>query len=263
MPIRFKLSSIFVPKLTDLSRYFLKLAYDGTDYCGWQIQPEVSTVQETLEKALKILAPDIHGVVGCGRTDTGVHAKEYFAHFDSEVALSDQFIYKINRILPLSISVFELIPVSDTDHARFSATARGYSYYIHFDKDPFNNLFSVFHRAGLDIDKMNEACKFLLGQQDFTSFSKGKTQTKTNLCDIAYAEWKPTENGMVFEIKANRFLRNMVRAIVGTMFLVGEGVIEPNKIADIVAAKDRSRAGKSAHPQGLFLDRIDYPIFHG
>lgn len=241
----------------------MKLAYDGTAYCGWQIQPEVNTVQAEIEHAIRILAPDCEGVMGCGRTDTGVHARAYYLHFETEVILPENFVYKINRILPKDISIFELIPVADDMHARFSATMRGYSYFVHFSKDPFQNLYSVFHKKQLDIDAMNKACAFLLGTQDFTSFSKGKTQTKTNLCDVQSAFWEKTEHGLVFRITANRFLRNMVRAIVGTMFLVGEGEIAPEKIADIVAAKDRGEAGKSAHPQGLFLDRIDYPNLHG
>ncbi len=246
-----------------MSRYFLKLAYDGTAYCGWQIQPEVNTVQAEIEHALRILVSDVEGVVGCGRTDTGVHARIYFLHFDTDLVLPENFLYKINRILPLDISIIEVIPVDSKVHARFSATLRGYSYYVHQAKDPFQNLYSVYHSKALDVEAMNEACKYLLGTQDFTSFSKGKTQTKTNLCDLHTASWDITADGLVFKVTANRFLRNMVRAIVGTMFLVGEGVIPPKKIADIVAEKNRSSAGKSAHPQGLFLDKIDYPDLNG
>lgn len=216
-----------------------------------------------MEFALRILISDLQGVVGCGRTDTGVHASEYYLHFDTENDLPDNFLYKVNRILPLDISVFEVIPVNDKMHARFSATKRGYSYHVHQTKDPFQNLYSVYHSKELDVDAMNKACEFLIGIHDFTSFSKGKTQTKTNLCDLYSAQWERTDKGLVFRISANRFLRNMVRAIVGTMFLVGEGEIAPEKIADIVAEKNRSAAGKSVYPQGLFLDKIDYPNLNG
>jgi len=242
-----------------LDRYFLKLAYDGTNYSGWQIQPKVTTVQGTLENALKILVKDFRALIGCGRTDTGVHAKQYFAHFDTELPLRDDFLYKLNAILPLDISVYQCNRVDGLKHARFSAEYREYQYFMHFEKIPFKNAYSVFHVKELDIDRMNQGSQHLLGEHDFTSFSKSNTQVKTNICNVQKAIWEPIDEGIVFTIGANRFLRNMVRAIVGTLLPVGEGVENPQHIRQVLIKKDRSSAGKSVHPQGLFLNKIIYP----
>ncbi|MEM9053272.1 MAG: tRNA pseudouridine(38-40) synthase TruA [Bacteroidota bacterium] len=242
-----------------MKRYFLKLAYDGTNYSGWQIQPKVTTVQGTLEGAMKILVKDFRALIGCGRTDTGVHAKEYFAHFDTELPLHEEFLYKLNAILPLDISVYECVEVDGQKHARFSAEYREYQYFMHFKKIPFKNAYSVFHVKDLNIDKLNAASKYLLGEHDFTSFSKSNTQVKTNICNVQKAVWEPIDEGIVLTIGANRFLRNMVRAIVGTLLPIGEGLESPEHILKVIEKKDRSSAGKSAHPQGLFLNRIIYP----
>ncbi|MCH2215662.1 MAG: tRNA pseudouridine(38-40) synthase TruA [Flavobacteriales bacterium] len=242
-----------------MKRYFLKLAYDGSNYSGWQIQPKVTTVQGTLEAALKILVKDFRALIGCGRTDTGVHAKEYFAHFDTELPLNEEFLYKLNAILPLDISVYECYEVDKQRHARFTAGYREYQYFMHFKKIPFKNAYSVYHVKQLDIDRLNEGSKHLLGKHDFTSFSKSNTQVKTNICRVQKAVWEPIDEGIVFTIGANRFLRNMVRAIVGTLLPIGEGLESPEYILKVIEKKDRSSAGKSAHPQGLFLNRIIYP----
>lgn len=242
-----------------MTRYFLKLAYDGTNYSGWQIQPKVTTVQGTLEKALRILVRDFRALIGCGRTDAGVHASEYFAHFDTEYPLLEEFLYKINAILPKDIAVYECKTMDTHLHARFSAIYREYKYYMHFEKIPFKNAYSVYHVKKLDLDLLNRGSQLLLGAKDFTSFSKSNTQVKTNICDVKKAFWEPIDNGLVFTIGANRFLRNMVRAIVGTLLPIGEAIEAPEKISEVLEKKDRSSAGKSVHPQGLFLNRINYP----
>ncbi len=246
-----------------MQRYFLHLAYDGTNYSGWQVQPKVSTVQETIEKALKIFVPDLKCIVGCGRTDTGVHAKDYYAHFDTKVPMHPEIVYKLNAVLPNDISILDCFTPKEHLHARFSATERSYEYFVHFSKNPFKNHYSVYHSKALRIELMNEACQYLLGEQDFSAFSKSRTQTFTNLCNVKSARWKNVDGGLLFEITANRFLRNMVRAIVGTMFKIGEGIIAPADLKSIIEGMDRGAAGKSVHPQGLFLSKIIYPQFNG
>lgn len=246
-----------------MQRYYLHLAYDGTNYSGWQVQPKVNTVQETIEKALRIFIPDLKCIVGCGRTDAGVHAKNYYAHFDTITPLLPDLVYKLNAVLPRDIAIKDCFTAKEHVHARFGATDRTYKYFVHFEKNPFENHYSVFHNRALNIDLMNEACQYLLGEQNFSAFSKSRTQTYTNDCNVKFAQWETKGAGMVFTITANRFLRNMVRAIVGTMFKVGEGVISPEELKTIIAGKERSAAGKSVHPQGLFLSKINYPQFHG
>ncbi len=246
-----------------MKRYFLKLSYDGANYSGWQIQPEVTTVQGTLEAALKILVKDFRSLIGCGRTDTGVHASEYYAHFDTELPLHPQFLYKLNAILPLDIAVHSVSEVEGSLHARFSATYREYKYFMHFNKNPFRNAYSVYCVKPLDLGRMNQAAGFILGEHDFTSFSKSQTQVKTNICNVKTAHWEPIDDGVVFTIGANRFLRNMVRALVGTFIPIGEKEVEPNHLEKVLNEKDRTVAGKSAHPQGLFLTKINYPKFNG
>lgn len=246
-----------------MARYFLKLAYDGTNYSGWQIQPEVKTVQETLENALAILVKDFRALIGCGRTDTGVHAKEYFAHFDTDLPLHPEFVYKLNAILPLDIAIYDCFPVEGQVHARFSADYREYQYFMHFKKIPFKNAYSVFHVNELDLKKLNAGSEYLLGKDDYSAFSKSRTQVSTTICEVYKAYWEPIDDGIVFTIGANRFLRNMVRAIVGTLIPVGEGVASPKHVKKVKESKDRSVAGKSVHPQGLFLTRINYPDIHG
>lgn len=246
-----------------MTRYFLHLAYDGTNYSGWQVQPNVNTVQETIEKALRILVPDLKCIIGCGRTDTGVHARDYFAHFDTRTEIPNEMVYKLNAILPRDISIMDCFPVDAQLHARFAARRRTYMYYVHFVKNPFRNYYSVYNASRLDVARMNEASPHLLGEHDFSSFSKSRTQTHTNICNVTFARWEKIEDGAVFTISANRFLRNMVRAIVGTLFQVGEGKMEPEAIDAIISQHERRAAGKSVHPQGLFLDKIEYPELDG
>ncbi len=245
-----------------MARYLLHLAYDGTDYCGWQLQPEVKTVQQNIEAALSIFVPDHRGVVGCGRTDTGVHARMYYAHFDTDAGLmlpEDQFVYKLNAVLPRDIAIYSCREVSDRLHARFSAFRRGYSYYLHFRKNPFLNAYSVFHVSRIDIDLLNEASAHLLGKQDFSSFARSNSDVKHHICEVFTAEWRAEGEQLVFRIEANRFLRNMVRAIVGTLLDVGSAKINADDFKAIIESRSRDAAGKTAYPQGLFLDKVLYP----
>ncbi|HNR56566.1 MAG TPA: tRNA pseudouridine(38-40) synthase TruA [Flavobacteriales bacterium] len=246
-----------------LPRYFLQLAYDGTPYRGWQRQPAAPSVQEEVEKALRIAlhAPDLF-VVGCGRTDTGVHALDYYLHFDapSEQVIDERLVYSLNSMLPESIAIKRVIPVSDDAHARFSATERGYQYLILRRKDAFMaDRAHVLHPA-LDIAAMNTACTYLIGRQDFSSFCKAGSDVKTTFCDVRLAEWEEMPNGYRFRIRADRFLRNMVRAIVGTCIRIGKGQAAPDSMRAVIDAHDRSAAGKSAPARGLYLEHIIYPF---
>jgi tRNA pseudouridine38-40 synthase len=243
------------------NRYFIELAYDGTPFHGWQIQPNAKSIQESLNNTLStILRSEIYAI-GCGRTDTGVHAKLFYAHFDSEHPISDldQLKYKCNRLLDPTIAVFRIFKVNENAHARFSAISRSYDYLITQQKDPFavNRKWEM--REKLNLDAMNEAAAALLQYEDFTSFSKSNTQTETNLCAVSEAKW--TQNGMElqFKITANRFLRNMVRAIVGTTLEVGQGKINVDDFRSIIEAKNRSEAGLSVPAHGLYLSNIVYP----
>ena len=243
-----------------MSRFSIELAYNGSEFFGWQIQPKQISVQETIEKALsKLFDAQNIDIVGCGRTDTGVHAKHYIAHVDLPEKWDEEVLtYKVNRILPSSIVIYRIQKVANDFHARFNASSRTYRYFIHTQKDPFINA-SLYFTKDIDIAKMNEACQFLLGKQDFTSFSKLHTDVFTNICDVKFAKWtKTTENTLYFEITADRFLRNMVRAIVGTLLEVGEGKIAPEDVQTIITKKDRGEAKMSVPAQGLFLWKIEY-----
>ncbi|MFV0506495.1 MAG: tRNA pseudouridine(38-40) synthase TruA [Bacteroidales bacterium] len=241
-------------------RYFTELAYCGTKYHGWQIQPNAKSVQGTIEEVLSTLFRQSTSIVGAGRTDTGVHASYYVAHFDSAKNIdTKQLKFKMNCMLPSDISIYNILEVNHSAHARFDAISRTYNYFINNIKHPFGrDLFWDF-RQDLDIELMNEACALLLGEKDFTSFSKLHTDVNNNICDLKFAEWGKTTHGYKFEIKANRFLRNMVRAIVGTLVEIGLGKIEPTEVAEILNKKNRKFAGTSVPAQGLFLSNIEYP----
>lgn len=246
-----------------MPRYFLQLSYDGTAYRGWQNQPKAPSVQAEVERALRFtLHREKVNAVGCGRTDTGVHATTYFLHFDLPDArpLDERFVYGLNSLLPKDIAVHGLFPVADEAHARFSAVERGYCYRIHIHKDPFLADRSHQLRPPLDVDRMNEACRVLIGRQDFTSFCKAGSDAKTMLCDVREAHWVHVENGYLFRIKADRFLRNMVRAVVGTSIRIGKGHAPAGHMAEVLAAKDRHAAGKSAPACGLYLEHVLYPF---
>ena len=241
-------------------RYFIKLAYNGKAYHGWQYQPNAISVQETLEKvfltALQVETP----LVGAGRTDTGVHARDYFAHFDSiEIKEIDKFIYKLNSLLPDDIAVYDIIAVSDKAHARFNAIGRSYEYYIVQHKDPFRYDSAHYIKNELDVDKMNVAASILLDYTDFKCFSKSKTDVHTYNCKIVSAQWVKESDVLVFKITADRFLRNMVRAIVGTLLEIGIGKIPISKLHEILESRDRQEAGTSVPAKALFLAKIEYP----
>lgn len=240
-------------------RYFIEFSYNGADFFGYQIQPNQISIQEVLEKALSTILREKITTTGAGRTDTGVHAKKIFAHFDTEQEISEDLTKKLNAILPKSIAIKRIFRVEDDFHARFSATYRTYEYHISLAKNPFNEAFSwQMWRRNLDVEKMNEACKILFKYEDFTSFSKLHTDVKTNNCTIYHAEWQKQGDDLVFTISANRFLRNMVRAIVGTLVEVGVGKLKPNDLHQIIKSKYRNNAGASAPAHGLFLVDVGY-----
>lgn len=241
-------------------RYAIELAYRGTNYHGWQIQPNASSVQQEIERRLtQLMGGFSASVVGCGRTDTGVHASYYVLHFDSEREfVCSELKYKLNKMLPDDIAIFHVQSVSDDFHARFSAVSRTYRYFIHQEKNAFAGDSLLLTRA-VDFEKMNEAASFLLGKQDFTSLSKLHTDVKTNICTVSDARWVLSESGWYFEITADRFLRNMVRATVGTLLDVGYGAIKPEDVKTILQAKDRGEAKLSVPAHALFLCEVKYP----
>lgn len=243
-------------------RYFIRLAYNGAPFCGWQIQPNGTSVQGELERAFSLILNEEIGITGCGRTDAGVNARNFYAHFDSSRELTreelTQLAHRINRFLPKEIVIFEIFPVHDDLHARFSATERTYKYYISRRKNPFDTQFAYPLHIPLEIPLMNEAAAYLLTIEDFTSFSKLHTQTHTNICKVTKAIWHTTDEQLIFEISANRFLRNMVRAVVGTLLWVGNGKITLEQFKEIVAAKNRCKAGFSVPANALFLEDIRY-----
>lgn len=243
-------------------RYFMQLSYDGTHFCGWQVQPDAPSVQETIEQALATLLRKPTSLMGCGRTDTGVHAREFFAHFDAETdwdsAACTNFAYKLNCILPSAISIARIFPVAPDAHARFDAVERTYRYYISTHKNAFNFAHSYLFLKPLDVDKMNEAAEILLATEDFTSFSKLHTQVNNNRCEVRSAFWKREGDLLIFEITANRFLRNMVRAIVGTLMQVGEGKLSLEEFRQVIGRKDRCAAGASVPAHALFLEKVRY-----
>jgi tRNA pseudouridine38-40 synthase len=241
-------------------RYFLQLSYKGTRYFGWQRQPNAISVQEVIEKALSTILREEIVVVGAGRTDTGVHASLYILHFDvlNEISEPEKLLYHLNRFLPDDIAIQKIKKVNSDFHARFSAVSRTYKYFICTEKNPFQTETCYQFTVPLDLQKMEEAAKFLFEYTDFTSFSKLHTDVKTNNCKIFQAEWIKTGEMLVFTIKADRFLRNMVRAIVGTLIEVGKGKITVDDFRKIIEKKDRGVAGTSAPAQGLFLVDIEY-----
>lgn len=243
-------------------RYFLEISYLGTHYHGWQLQPNAPTVQMVLEDSLKLLTGDVIKATGAGRTDTGVHARHFTVHFDSGHPLfltGSHCVYKLNCILPADISVKDLYPVKAEAHARFSALSRTYEYRISKHKDPFETPLSWYFSRPLDLAAMNQAARKLMEYSDFTSFSKLHSDVKTNLCHITEALWTHDGSMIVFTVKADRFLRNMVRAIVGTMIEVGLGNLDLNGFINIIEGKNRSLAGFSVPAHGLYLMNIAYP----
>lgn len=246
-------------------RYFLKLSYNGAPFHGWQSQPNAVSVQQTIEESLSVILRQDTPIVGAGRTDTGVNARMMYAHFDA-VRIEDpkRFLLSLNRLCGPSIAIDDLIEVPADAHARFDATEREYKYFVAFGKSPFLSSFSWFAPNQLDVDAMNEAAALLLKVKDFSSFAKLHSDAKTNICDVRRADWTPWDNsygepGIVFTITADRFLRNMVRAVVGTLVDVGRGKLSLKDFQEIIDAKDRCSAGTSMPPQALFLWNIKYP----
>lgn len=241
-------------------RYFIQLAYNGKAYHGWQIQPNAVTVQETIENALSTLLNTKLSIVGAGRTDTGVHASQMFAHFDYEKELlREDLKYKLNSFLPNDISIQEIFEVKPEAHARFNAIKRTYNYRIALTKNVFDFDFSYYVQMPLNINKMNAACDLLLQYKDFQCFSKSHTDVKTYNCKIETAYWVQEDNMLTFTISADRFLRNMVRAIVGTLLNIGLGKLNVDAMHDIIKSKNRSKAGFSVPAKGLYLTEVIYP----
>jgi tRNA pseudouridine38-40 synthase len=241
-------------------RYALAFQYVGTNYHGWQIQPNAHSVQAELQKALSVLHQEEIELVAAGRTDTGVHAELMYAHFDS---LKDwearEFIHRLNSMLPRDIAVIRLHRVQADFHARFDAISRSYRYQICSSKQAFMDQRAYYFPFDLALEKMNQAAQLLVGEHDFSCFSKAHTQTFTNNCSLQNAVWAKTDYGYKFEVTANRFLRNMVRAMVGTLIEVGENKREPSSMATLLASKNRSQAGASAPAHGLYLTNVVYP----
>ncbi|MEK6452063.1 MULTISPECIES: tRNA pseudouridine(38-40) synthase TruA [unclassified Myroides] len=242
-------------------RYFLEFAYNGTHYHGWQLQPNTKTVQETLTHAISTLLRTPIELVGAGRTDAGVHAKQMYAHFDFDEPFEKAtLVQKMNSFLPEDIVVFDIHTVAEDAHARFDATARTYEYHMHLFKDAFSNDLSFYHFRPLNVGLMNEAAKILFEYEDFECFSKTHTDVFTFNCTIYKAEWEVKDNNkLVFTVSANRFLRNMVRAIVGTLINVGLEKITLDDFRKIIESKNRGNAGFSVPGKGLFLTKVSYP----
>jgi len=240
-------------------RYFIELSYNGKNYHGWQIQPDAISVQEKLNNALSTIFQEKIEVVGAGRTDSGVHASQMFAHFDIEKELKKEVVFRINSILPNDIAVSQVFLVNNEKHARFDASSRSYEYKIWLGRNPFLLDFSwQIHSQKPNLDLMNKAAKLLLEYTDFQTFSKVKTEVYTFNCDITEAYWIQNKNELIFHISANRFLRNMVRAIVGTLLDVGLGKISIEDFEQIIESKNRANAGLSVPAKGLFLTNIKY-----
>ncbi|MFN8153244.1 MAG: tRNA pseudouridine(38-40) synthase TruA [Bacteroidia bacterium] len=246
-----------------MPRYFIHLAYKGTGFHGWQIQPNAPSVQEALNKALSVLLKSETETTGCGRTDTGVHASSFVAHFDSREQITDpeKFTFQLNALLPPSIRIFKTFEVEAEAHSRFDATQRSYSYYIARQPNPFLTEFTWFHTRPIDLGLINKAASMCIGNHDFSCFSKSGGQQMTNICNVSSCHWTQTEAILQLDVAANRFLRNMVRAMVGTMLDVGTGKMSLSEFQAILKHGTRSDAGQSVPPQGLFLEQVVYPYF--
>lgn len=241
-------------------RYFIQFSYFGTAYHGWQFQPNAITVQEVLEKSLSTILKEKISLMAAGRTDAGVHAKQMFAHFETKlISEFDVLTYKLNSLLPTDIAVQSIFEVRSDAHARFDATQRTYEYWITQEKNPFLNEFAYYVRKELDVAAMNKAASLLLGRQNFECFSKADSDVHTFFCSLNKAVWEWKEDKLVFTISADRFLRNMVRAVVGTLLDVGIGKTKIENIEAILESKDRSKAGTSVPAKGLYLTQVLYP----
>lgn len=241
-------------------RYFLELSYNGAGYHGWQNQPKALSVQEVIEKALTTLLNEEIVITGAGRTDAGVHAKQMFAHFDTDIVFNFKDLqYRLNSFLPKDIAIHHIFKVKAGTHTRFDALSRTYLYRVTLKKNVFNYNEVYYVKQSLDVDKMNDAAKILFEYKDFQCFSKSNTDVKTYYCDIMKAEWFFKDDELHFVIQANRFLRNMVRAIVGTMIDIGSGKLNIEDLHTIIQSKNRNEAGFSVPAHGLYLTNIEYP----
>lgn len=244
-------------------RYFLEITYNGTPYHGWQRQPNALTVQEEIEHALSTLLRKELTIMGAGRTDAGVHAKQLYAHFDFDKSWNVQDLkqlqYRLNQFLSKHIAILSINRVNDDAHARFDAISRSYEYHIVLQKNPFKIDNAWFLQQEIDVAAMNEAVQELIGQKDFKCFSRSNTDVKTYICDVTDANWKKEHNQLIFFISADRFLRNMVRAVVGTLLEIGLGKQNKNYLIDVLKSQDRSKAGPSAPAHGLYLTQVSYP----
>lgn len=239
-------------------RYLIHLAYNGANYCGWQTQPGNPTVQKTIEDAIGTLCRRQVAIVGCGRTDSGVHASDFYAHFDSDAPVDDQLVFKLNSFLPPDIAIFGITQVADIFHARFSALSRTYQYHVSTERLPFEQgqYCRIYFKP--DVEAMNQAAQVLMEYDDFTSFAKLHTDNKTNICHLSEAHWDRVGDQIVFTITANRFLRNMVRSVTGTLLEIGRGRLDLAGFRSIIEKKDRCAAGVSMPAQGLFLTHVEY-----
>jgi len=248
-------------------RYFIELCYNGKNYKGWQVQPNGNSVQGTLEKALSLLLKEEVSVVGCGRTDAGVHAEQFYLHFDTQRTVDKEKLkFRLNSFLPEDIAILDVLKVREDAHARFDAVSRTYQYRMHLGKDPFRTdvLYQI-PEQDLDLETMNRAADLLRQHRDFKCFSRSRTDVKTYDCAVAEAGWIREGESWIFQIRANRFLRNMVRAVVGTLLEVGKGHMDLQGFQVVLDSRDRSRAGASVKAKGLFLTKVEYPeeIFSG
>jgi len=239
-------------------RYAIHLAYNGANYCGWQTQPGLATVQKTLEDALSTLLRTSIAIVGCGRTDTGVHASDFYAHFDLQTKIDENLVFKLNSYLPPDIAIYDIFEVADNFHARFSALSRTYQYHVSNARLPFEQGQYCRIYFNPDLQAMNDAAAVLMQYTDFTSFAKLHTDNKTNICYLSEAHWDRVGEQIVFTIKANRFLRNMVRSVTGTLLDVGRGKLDMAGLRSIIEQKNRCAAGVSMPAQGLFLTNVEY-----
>ena len=248
-----------------MMRYFIDISYNGKNYHGWQIQKNAETVQSTIQDVISKILGKSTDIVGSGRTDTGVHAKSQVAHFDVNKKVDNDFIYKVNAFLPQDISINSVSQVVDNSHARFGAISREYTYRIHDFKSPFVDGLSTFYNKKINLDLINEACSTIMKNSDFQSFSKVKTEVKNFNCTIFHASIRRKNNFYLFKFCANRFLRGMVRALVGTLLQLNEGKINLKEFKLIFEKKNREYAGPSAPPYGLYLSKVNYntDIFHG
>ncbi len=242
-----------------MATYFLALAYKGTRFAGFQIQDNAITIQGQVERAMATYLRQTVELTGSSRTDAGVHANRNFFHFTIDCSLDDEFIYHVNAILPQDIALTGIYPVPEGSHSRFDAIGRRYCYHIYNRKNPFLNDRSWYYPYPMDLDALNAVAQSLLGQHDFTSFAKRRTQVYTHLCNIAVCEWQATEEGWIFTVEGNRFLRGMVRALVGTMVKVGRNKLGTQDFHRVLISKDSAMADFSAPGHGLFLDDVIYP----